>query len=122
MNALIPIAYYLGRLRKRLDGTTPFDVTNRERIRRWLSSALLNGAFGGNSDQTIAVCRDTIQQEGRYSPDFPLAKLASEMRTRRGRYLAFDDEGVRKLLDIKYGHRHCALALGLLYDGQRSVP
>lgn len=121
MNALIPIAYYLAQLDgARLDGTTPFETINRERIRRWLFSALFNGAFGGNSDQTIGVCRDVIREDFRHSRDFPIARLVSEMRTRRSRHLAFDDQGVRKLLDVSYGQRHCQMALGMLYDGQRA--
>lgn len=120
-NAVIPIAYYLSRLDgHRLDGTSIFDVVNRERIRRWLFSSLFNGAFGGNSDQTIGVCRDTIREEMRGSRDFPLAKLADDMRTRRARHLAFDEEGIKKLLETRYGQRHTTLALGLLYDGRRS--
>lgn len=120
MNVLIPIAYYLSKIDgHRLDGTSQFDVVNRERIRRWLFSSLFNGAFGGNSDQTIGVCRDTIRENMRFSRDFPLQQLADDMRSRRGRYLAFDDEGIRKLLDTNYGQRHTSLALGMLYDGQQ---
>jgi hypothetical protein len=120
-NAIIPIAYYLSRLDgHRLDGSSSFDSANRERIRRWLSSALFNGAFGGNSDQTIGVCRDTIRQAMHSSRDFPITQLADDMRTRRGRYLAFDEEGVRKLLDVQYGQRQCQLAAWMLYDGQHT--
>lgn len=120
INALIPIAYYLAQLGGHpLDGTSAFDVDNRERLRRWLFSALLNGAFGGNSDQTIAVCRDVIRHEVRSSRDFPIAKLVEEMRMRRGRYLAFDDDGIRKLLAMSYGQKQTALALGLLMDGRQ---
>ena len=121
INALIPIAYYLSRLGgHRLDGTSAFDAINRERVRRWLFSSLFNGAFGGNSDQTIAVCRDAIRSELRSPREFPLTKLVEDLRTRRDRYLAFDDEGIRKLFETRYGHRHAALALGMLYDGRRS--
>jgi hypothetical protein len=120
-NAIIPIAYYLSKLDgHRLDGSSSFDSVNRERIRRWLTSALFNGAFGGNSDQTIGVCRDTIRQAMHSSRDFPIAQLADDMRTRRGRYLAFDEEGVRKLLDVQYGQRQCQLAAWMLYDGQHT--
>lgn len=122
MNVLIPIAYYLSKIDgHRLDGTSLFDSANRERIRRWLFSSLFNGAFGGNSDQTIGVCRDTIRETLRQSRNFPLQQLADEMRTRRGRYLAFDDEGIKKLLQISYGQRHTTLALGMLYDGRQWV-
>jgi hypothetical protein len=120
-NAIIPIAYYLSKLDgHRLDGSSSFDSVNRERIRRWLSSALFNGAFGGNSDQTIGVCRDAIRQAMHSSRDFPIVQLADDMRTRRGRYLAFDEEGVRKLLDVQYGQRQCQLAAWMLYDGQHT--
>lgn len=120
MNAIIPIAYYLFRLGGHaLDGTSTFDVDNRERIRRWLFSCLLNGVFGGNSDQTIATCRDTIRESFRHDRDFPLGQLARDLLSRRNRYIAFDDEGVKKLLATQYGHRHTSLALSLLYDGRQ---
>lgn len=121
MNAIIPIAYYISRLGGRpLDGTSASDSANRERIRRWLSSALFNGAFGGNSDQTISVCRDTIRESTIRSTDFPALQLAEDMRTRRYRHLAFDGESIRKLLDVGYGHRQARLAVSMLYDGQRT--
>jgi hypothetical protein len=121
MNTLIPIAYYVSRLNGyRLDGTSTFDAVNRERIRRWLFSSLFNGAFGGNSDGAIAICRETIREATRSSRDFPFARLAEEMRTRRGSHLSFDEEGSQKLLDMTYGQKHTAIALGMLYDSRRS--
>jgi hypothetical protein len=120
-NAIIPIAYYLSKLDgHRLDGSSSFDTANRERIRRWLSSALFNGAFGGNSDQTIGVCRDTIREAMRTSRDFPFGRLVDDMRTRRGRHLAFDADGLKRLLDVQYGQRQAQLATWLLYDGQHT--
>lgn len=120
-NAIIPIAYYIARLHgHRLDGCSSFDAANRERIRRWLLSALFNGAFGGNSDQTIGVCRDAIRDSMIFSRDFPIERLAEDMRSRRSRHLAFDDEGINKLLQVTYTQKQCGLALAMLYDGQRS--
>jgi hypothetical protein len=119
MNTIIPIAYYLFRLDgNQLDGTSKFDVDNRERIRRWLFSSLFNGVFGGNSDQTIATCRETIRESFRHDRNFPLEQLARDLITRRNRYIAFDDEGIKRLLATPYGHRHASLALALLYDGR----
>lgn len=121
MNTLIPIAYYISRIDGyRLDGTSAFDAVNRERIHRWLFSSLFNGAFGGNSDGAIAICRDTIREEVGAKRDFPFARLAKDMRTRRGHHLAFDEEGTQKLLDMAYGQKHTAIALGMLYDSRRS--
>lgn len=120
MNTIIPIAYYLSRLDGHpLDGTSAFDVNNRERIRRWLFSSLFNGVFGGNSDQTIAACRDTIREGMRGGRNFPLSELARDLLTRKNRYIAFDDEGVKRLLATQYGHRHATLALSMLYDGRQ---
>ncbi|GAA0727033.1 DUF262 domain-containing protein [Sphingomonas japonica] len=119
-NTIIPIAYYLSRLDGHsLDGTSSFDVNNRERIRRWLFSSLINGVFGGNSDQTIAACRDTIREASRTSRDFPLRELARDLRTRRNRYIAFDEEGVKRLLGMNYGSKQTSLALSMLYDGRQ---
>ncbi|MDY0966399.1 DUF262 domain-containing protein [Sphingomonas sp. CFBP9021] len=121
MNTLIPIAYYISRLNGyRLDGTSTFDAVNRERIKRWLFGSLFVGAFGGNSDGAIAICRDTIREETRSSRNFPFARLAEDMRTRRGNHLSFDDENSQKLLDMTYGQKHTAIALGMLYDSRRS--
>ncbi|RYF14110.1 MAG: DUF262 domain-containing protein [Oxalobacteraceae bacterium] len=99
-NTIIPIAYYLSLLDGyQLDGTSSLDVNNRERIRRWLFSSLFNGVFGGNSDQTIATCRDSIRESMRHGRDFPLGELARDLLTRKNRYIAFDDEGVKRLLN-----------------------
>jgi hypothetical protein len=120
-NSIIPIAYYFSRVGAgQLDGSSAPDTANRERIRRWLCSALFNGAFGGNSDQTIGVCRDTIRERTIRSRDFPAFELANDMRTRRGRHLAFDDEGITKLLDVRYGQRLASLSVSMLYDGQQT--
>src|ERR1700722_3028762 len=47
VNALLPIAYYIYRLgRGSLDGSTPFESTNTNRIHLWLLGSLLNTVFG----------------------------------------------------------------------------
>lgn len=121
VNAIIPIAYYLSKIDCiALDGSSQFEMANREKVRRWLFSALFNGTFGGNSDQTIGVCRDVIRESVRSSRDFPLDRLVETLRTRRARYLAFDEEGVQKLLHLQYGQRYCDLALAMLYGRNHS--
>lgn len=116
-NALMPILYYLKRSNAPLNGTTPFEVSNRDRIRRWLLSALLNGAFGGNSDTTIAVTRSLVKEALATAKDFPSAKLAYGLQQKSGRSMLFESQNLESLLDTSYGQRACFLALSLLYEG-----
>ncbi len=53
-NALIPIMYYFMRNQDiSLRGSATLDVQNARAIRVWLSAALFNNAFGGQSDNII---------------------------------------------------------------------
>ncbi|HVX90647.1 MAG TPA: DUF262 domain-containing protein [Candidatus Paceibacterota bacterium] len=118
-NALLPIAYYLSKLNGRtLDSSAAFDVENRERIRRWLLGALLNNVFGGNSDQTIGVCRAAVRDALSAGNDFPVDALNLALANRRGRVIVFDENNTAGLLDIRYGQKTCFLGLSVLYDEQ----
>jgi hypothetical protein len=115
-NALLPIAYYLHRTESgSLDGSTPFESSNAMRIHRWLIGSLLNGVFGGSSDQTIGTSRTIIQESLVNGRDFPYRPLVDGL-ARRGRLVSFDDNNVDGVLDINYGQRGCFLALSLIYD------
>lgn len=116
VNALLPIAYYLSKIGTALDGSTAFEASNRECIRRWLLGALLNNVFGGNSDQTIGVSRQVIKDAVPLSRDFPYTELCDGLQKRRGRILGFDDNNVEALLETRYTQRTCFLALSVLYD------
>jgi hypothetical protein len=85
------------------------------RIHRWLIGSLLNGVFGGSSDQTIGVSRTIIQGSLVSGRDFPYRPLVDGL-ARRGRLVNFDDNNVDGVLDINYGQRGCFLALSLIYD------
>ncbi|MCP4618889.1 MAG: DUF262 domain-containing protein [Bradyrhizobium sp.] len=116
VNALLPIAYYLHRtLSGSLDGSTPFEATNSKRIHHWLLSSLLNGVFGGSSDQTIGTARAIIQESLKDGKDFPYRSLVQGLAT-RGRVTGFDDNNIDGILEISYGKRTCFLAASLLYD------
>jgi hypothetical protein len=117
-NALLPISYYLHKIRRgALDGTTPFESRNADRIHRWLLGSLLNNVFGGNSDQTIGTCRAIIRETLTSSIDFPYQELVEGLK-RRSRIITFDDQNLDSLLEIRYGHKTTFLALSLLYDKQ----
>lgn len=115
-NALLPIAYYLSKIGAALDGSTAFEASNRERVRRWLLGALLNNVFGGNSDQTIGVARKVINGVVPSSRDFPYTELCDALLKQRGRILSFDENSLEALLETRYTQRTCFLALSVLYN------
>lgn len=116
VNTLLPIAYYIYRTESgSLDGSTPFEAANAKRIHHWLLSSLLNGVFGGSSDQTIGMARTIIQESLRHGKDFPYRALVQGLAT-RGRVTDFDDNNIDGVLDTNYGKRTCFLSASLLYD------
>lgn len=120
-NALLPIAYYLFKLATRtpnaaLDGSTPFEASNRGRVRRWFLGALLNNAFGGSSTQTIGIARSILKEALSQKDDFPFEELCDGLMRRRGRVVSFDEGNIEALLDTRYTQRTCFLALSVLYD------
>lgn len=116
VNALLPIAYYIYRTDcGSLDGSTPFEAANSRRIHHWLLSSLLNGVFGGTSDQTIGTARTIIRGSLGDGTDFPYRALMQGLAT-RGRVTHFDENNIDGVLDTAYGKRTCFLAASLLYD------
>jgi hypothetical protein len=117
VNALLPIAYYLYHSGEgSLDGSTPFEAANAKRIHNWLLGSLLNGVFGGTSDQTIGAARTIIQEALKTGEDFPYRALARGLAT-RGRVTDFDENNIEAVIETAYGkQRTCFLALSLLYD------
>ena len=115
VNALIPVVYYLYQLGGAgLRGGTFFEVDNADRIRRWLTLALLSSSFGAASDTTLAEVRRVLQ-EHRAQRDFPIdAMNAATARSSRG--AAFGELAIESFLGITYGQREAFLALSLLYD------
>jgi len=116
VNALMPVAYYLHQIgRGSLDGSTPFEAANAKRIHHWLLGSLLNGVFGGSSDQTIGTARTILQNAIKTGEEFPYRELVQGLAS-RGRITEFDDNNIESVLDTRYGKRTCFLALSLLYD------
>ena len=72
-NALIPVIYHLLKHNGvNMRGSTPFEARNADRIRRWLIMALLNGVFGGTSDNMLRDIRASMQGLSGSGADFPL--------------------------------------------------
>lgn len=115
LNALLPIAYYLYNTRGfTFRGSTEFERVNSAAIHKWLLNSLLVGAFGGNSDQTIAIARGTLKEHLRSSRDFPTQKLFDSM-AHGGRLSQIDDRAIDEILSYEYGRPRSFVALSLLY-------
>jgi hypothetical protein len=115
-NALIPIAYYLLRHADiDLLGSSHFDVANATAIRKWLTVALLNNAFGGQSDVVLRQARTEQQNTSTAGSDFPREALEKAL-VASGKNPYFDEFSLASFLDITYGRRTAFLAVSLLYD------
>lgn len=115
-NALIPVIYYLlQRPKLTLRGTTAFEVRNASRIRQWLVMCLLNGVFGGASDNMLRDIRAVLQKHPTADHDFPIDD-ANLVIKRANRTASFDDVAINEILAITYGRQQTFLALSVLYD------
>ena len=115
-NALIPIIYYLFKnTGVSLRGSTPFEARNADCIRRWLIMALLNGVFGGTSDNMLRDIRASLQGMSGAGADFPIDAINVTIR-KAGRSAEFDDFALDEMLARTYGQQQTFLALSLLYD------
>lgn len=115
-NALIPVIYYLFKNPGvSLRGSTPFEVRNAEQVRRWLIMALLNGVFGGTSDNMLRDIRSRLQEMPSAGADFPVDTINLTIR-KAGRSAEFDDLALEDILGFGYAQRQTFLALSLLYD------
>jgi uncharacterized protein with ParB-like and HNH nuclease domain len=115
-NALIPIIYYLFKNPGvTLRGSTPFEARNADRIRRWLIMALLNGVFGGTSDNMLRDIRTSLQAMPSGGTDFPIDAINTTIK-KVGKSADFDDFALDETLARTYGQQQTFLALSLLYD------
>ena len=113
-SSLHPIAYYL--YARRADNgylVHPTFATDREAIRRWLIASLLkpSGIWGSGLDTLLTALRQVIRQDHGY---FPTDKLGEAMRG-RGKPLAFDDEEIDELTDIRYRDKRTFALLSLIF-------
>jgi len=116
VNALIPIIYYM---LKNPDitfrGSTPFERSNAERMRRWLIVSLLKGAFGRASDNLLRDIRSVITSNMNTETDFPIEAINAAIG-KTGLSLGFDDYISEEILSFTYAKQQTFLALSLLYD------
>ena len=114
-NALIPIAYFLLRHPGQvLTGTSASDALNGHLAHSWLGCALLNGAFGGQSDRALTVVREAILNTTGDAA-FPVGQINAAL-DKQGRRATFDENTIGNVLDLRYGQSSSYLALSILHD------
>jgi len=115
-NALIPLIYYLNqRPGLTLRGSTPFETRNASNARQWLAMALLNGVFGGTSDNMLRDIRTELQKHPATEHGLPVAEMNTVIK-KAGRRATFDEYSIDDVLSLTYGRQLTFLALSLLYD------
>ena len=77
--------------------------------------ALLNGVFGGTSDNMLRDIRASLQGMSGAGADFPIDAINITIR-KAGRSAEFDDFTLDEMLARTYGQQQTFLALSLLYD------
>lgn len=112
-NSLLPVAYYLHH-NKCTDAwlTSVSFLDDRKRVRRWLIRALLKkGIWGSGLDTLLAGLRNALREP---SHRFPIETIERDME-RRGKNLAFGEEELEDISDIRFGDPRVYGVLVLLY-------
>ena len=113
-SALLPVSYYL--YTKGVGGRFLTDqacATDRETIRQWLIASLLkpSGVWGSGLDTLLTALREVIRQD---NESFPALGLREAMRS-RGKSLAFDDDEIDDLTEMRFGDKRTFSLLSLVF-------
>ncbi|MBL9177226.1 MAG: DUF262 domain-containing protein [Verrucomicrobiaceae bacterium] len=110
--ALLPIAYYLGKLGAKhfVTSSNKEDVRNQLIMQKWLALVLLKNAFGGSSDTTLTNLQQVINEQ----PDFKSFPYEA-MNKRLNIEASFTDSEIENLLATNYSTKYSYLILALLY-------
>lgn len=113
-NALIPIAYYLMKI-KMPDNFVDSGTTknNREKIKKWLIRSLLKKAFSGQPDNVLRPIRDILKSNG--TNDFPTDQIIDKFKGTNKSIQFTEDDIDEYLLKLKYGKSETLSTLMLLY-------
>lgn len=113
-SALIPIAYYL--LSKGIPDNFVYSSKykeDRDKIKKWLISALLKKQFSGQPANIIHTIRGIIQKNT--TDQFPLERIIEEFKGTDKSIVFTDDDIDEYLLNLRYGKSETLSTLMLLY-------
>lgn len=110
-NAIIPIAYYLLKLRNPRSFVQSSKYRDeREKVGKWLKLSLIKRAFSGQPDNVLRPIRRIISERN----EFPLKAIVNHFKG-TNKSLTFSEEDIENLLLSKYGEAHTFSVLSLLY-------
>lgn len=92
-----------------------WSIDARKEIRKWLIHSILksSGIWGSGLDTLLTALREVINEHG--NEQFPEKQIRSAM-SRRGKSLAFEEEEIEELVDMRYGDKRLFGLLSLLFD------
>lgn len=109
-----PLAYYFKH--RKLDAsylTAKGHEEDHEWVRQWVLRGLLRqGIWGSGLDTLLTRLRTAIKDHG--ANDFPVTEIEMRM-AELGKSLAFDEDAVQALLNLRYGDCNCFALLSLIY-------
>lgn len=111
-NALIPIAYYLYKIRNpdNFDASGKFEEDRRS-IFKWLGIVLLKRLFSGQPDNVLRPMREVISKS---FSQFPLDEIIQKQRGDT-KTLLFDQDEINNITKYEYGKPYTYSALAFLY-------
>ncbi len=114
VNSIIPIIYYKF-LNKEINlrGTSLVEKKSSSLIRKWLIISLLNGVFGGSSDNVLRDTRTEIKNSE--INEFPIEQINNAIN-RTNRKFDLDEYSIGDILTFLYGRQLTFLALSLIYE------
>lgn len=112
-NAVIPIAYCLMTIGNpnnfEVSSTT---VSNRKKIKKWLTMSLIKRTFSGQPDNVLRPLREIIKSNG--NKEFPLDEIINKLRG-TSKTIVFTDDDIENLLELQYGRADTLMVLMMLY-------
>ena len=114
-NALLPIAYYI--YSRQADGrylTEQASESDREAIRQWLIRGFLkpSGIWGSGLDTLLTALRQDLRNS---HTEFPIVEIGETMRL-RGKSLAFDEDEIDDLTEMRIGDIRTFSLLSLIFQ------
>ena len=88
-------------------------VSNRKKIKKWLTMSLIKRTFSGQPDNVLRPLREIIKSNG--NKEFPLDEIINKLRG-TSKTIVFTDDDIENLLELQYGRADTLMVLMMLYS------
>jgi hypothetical protein len=113
-NALIPIAYYLKKIKNPPNFNTSNEFSDdRNKLMKWLLRSLVKRVFSGQPDNVLRPLRNVIRDN--LQNGFPFDEIINHFKGDPSKSLIFSDDEIEALTELKYNNAHTYSVLLLLY-------